>query len=68
MIGRMLARIRSYTINKGEADNFLKQFQAVTMPLHQKVGMPIVATRVDRGQNEFIWVRRRWSTSAAESG
>ena len=54
----MLAQIRTYTINRGEMDNFLKEFQAVVMPMHEKVGIPIIASWVDRGQNEFIWVRR----------
>ena len=27
------------------------------MPLHEKVGWPIVATWVNRPQNEFIWIR-----------
>jgi hypothetical protein len=39
-------------------DNFLKEFQAVAIPLHEKVGIPIIASWVDRAQNEFIWVRR----------
>jgi len=54
----MLAQIRTYTINRGEMDNFLKEFQAVVIPMHEKVGIPIVATWVNRAQNEFIWVRR----------
>ena len=54
----MLAQIRTYTINRGEMDNFLKEFQAVAIPMHEKVGIPIIASWVDRAQNEFIWVRR----------
>ena len=54
----MLVQIRTYTINRGEMDNFLKEFQAVAIPMHEKFGIPIVASWVDRGQNEFIWVRR----------
>jgi hypothetical protein len=53
----MLAQIRLYTINRGEMDAFLKNFQEVVRPLHEKVGLPIVATFVNRPQNEFIWVR-----------
>jgi hypothetical protein len=26
--------------------------------MHEKVGIPIIASWVDRAQNEFIWVRR----------
>ena len=54
----MLAQIRTYTINRGEMDNFLKEFQAIAIPLHEKVRIPIIATWIDRGRNEFIWVRR----------
>jgi hypothetical protein len=53
----MLAQVRIYTINKGEMDAFLQHFKQDTMPLHEKVGMPIVATFVNRPQNEFIWIR-----------
>ena len=53
----MLAQIRLYTINKGEMDDFLKNFQQVVIPLHERVGLPILATWVNRSQNEFIWIR-----------
>lgn len=53
----MLSQIRIYTINKGEMDNFLKHFKEDIVSLHQKIGVPIVGTWVNRPQNEFIWVR-----------
>lgn len=53
----MPAQIRMYTINKGQMDAFLKHFKEEVMPAHQKVGYPIVATYVNRPQNEFIWIR-----------
>ena len=53
----MISQIRIYTINKGEMDNFLKHFKEEIMVLHQKMGVPIVGTWVNRPQNEFIWVR-----------
>src|SRR5215831_6504907 len=53
----MLAQVRIYTINRGEMDAFLKHFQEQTMPLHERVGIPIVGTWVNRPQNEFVWVR-----------
>ena len=53
----MPAQIRIYTINRGEMDTFLKHFEAETIPLHESVGWPIVATWVNRPQNEFIWIR-----------
>ena len=53
----MIAQIRMYTINRGEMDAFLDNFQKVVLPLHQKVGLPVISTYVNRPQNEFIWVR-----------
>src|SRR3954447_10820057 len=54
---KMISQIRIYTINKGEMDSFLKHFKDEIMVLHQKIGVPIVGTWVNRPQNEFIWVR-----------
>ena len=53
----MISQIRIYTINKGEMDNFLKHFKEEVMALHERIGVPIVGTWVNRPQNEFIWVR-----------
>jgi hypothetical protein len=53
----MLTQVRIYTIDRGKMDAFLKHFHDETMPLHEKVGIPIVGTWVNRPQNEFIWVR-----------
>ena len=53
----MLSQIRIYTINKGEMDAFLKHFKEEVMAVHERIGVPIVGTWVNRAQNEFIWVR-----------
>jgi hypothetical protein len=53
----MLSQIRIYTINKGEMDAFLKHFKEEIAPVHERIGLPIVGTWVNRPQNEFIWVR-----------
>jgi hypothetical protein len=53
----MLSQIRIYTINRGEMDAFLKHFKDETLPLHERVGIPVVGTWVNRPQNEFVWVR-----------
>ena len=53
----MLSQIRIYTINKGEMDAFLKHFKEEVMAVHERIGVPIVGTWVNRPQNEFIWVR-----------
>ena len=46
-----------YTINKGEMDAFLKHFKEDVMAVHERIGVPIVGTWVNRPQNEFIWIR-----------
>jgi hypothetical protein len=38
-------------------DHFLKHFKDDIMPLHEKIGLPIIGIWVNRTQNEFIWVR-----------
>jgi len=53
----MLSQIRIYTINKGQMDAFLKHFKEEIMGVHERIGVPIVGTWVNRPQNEFIWVR-----------
>jgi len=53
----MLAQVRIYTVNKGEMDAFLRHFKEEIMPVHERIGVPIVATWVNRAQNEFIWIR-----------
>ncbi|HLF72540.1 MAG TPA: NIPSNAP family protein [Dehalococcoidia bacterium] len=53
----MIAELRIYTINRGEMDAFLAHFKDQTVSLHEQVGIPIVATWVNRPQNEFIWMR-----------
>jgi hypothetical protein len=53
----MINQLRIYTINRGAMDEFLTQFHDQTMPLHEKVGIPVTTTLVNRSQNEFIWIR-----------
>src|SRR5215510_9516533 len=64
---QMQAQIRIYTINKGELDNFIKHFKEETKPIHDKVGWPIVASWVNRPQNEFIWIRTYEDASDLEA-
>ena len=44
---------RIYTVNKGEMDNLLKHFKEDIMALHEKIGVPIVGTWLNRPQNQF---------------
>ncbi len=51
-------QMRSYTINKGMMDSWIKLFESGIKPAHEAVGMPVVATWVNADHNQFIWVRR----------
>ena len=42
---------------EGRDDNFLQHFKEEVMAVHERIGVPIVGTWVNRSQNEFIWVR-----------
>jgi hypothetical protein len=51
-------QMRSYTINKGMMDSWIKLFESGIKPAHEAVGMPVVATWVNADRNQFVWVRR----------
>ena len=51
-------QMRSYTINKGMMDSWVKLFETGIKPAHEAMGIPVVATWVNADHNQFIWVRR----------
>ncbi len=53
----MVAQIRTYTINKGMMDSWLELFDKEIRPVHESLGIPIVATYVNADRTDFIWVR-----------
>ena len=53
----MVAQIRTYTINKGMMDSWLELFDKEIRPIHESLGIPIVATWVNADRTDFIWVR-----------
>ena len=53
----MVAQIRTYTINKGMMDSWLKLFDKEIRPVHEGLGIPIVATYVSADGSDFVWVR-----------
>jgi hypothetical protein len=53
----MIAQIRTYTINKGKMDSWLELFDKEIRPIHESLGIPIVATWVNADRTDFIWVR-----------
>ena len=50
-------QMRSYTINKGMMDSWVKLFETGIKPAHEAMGIPVVATWVNADHNQFIWVR-----------
>ena len=53
----MVAQIRTYTINKGMMDSWLELFDKEIRPVHESLGLPIVATYVSPDRTDFVWVR-----------
>jgi len=53
----MVAQIRTYTINKGMMDSWLELFDKEIRPVHESLGIPIVATYVSSDRTDFVWVR-----------
>ena len=53
----MVAQIRTYTINKGMMDSWLELFDKEIRPVHESLGIPIVATYVSPDQTDFVWGR-----------
>ena len=53
----MIAQMRTYTINKGMMDSWLELFDKEIRPIHESLGIPIVATWVNADRTDFIWVR-----------
>ena len=53
----MVSQLRTYTINKGMMDSWLELFDKQIRPIHESLGIPIVATWVNADRTDFIWVR-----------
>jgi hypothetical protein len=54
----MVAQLRIYTISDGMMDPFIKIFNEHIRPLHQRLGIPVVAAYTNDDRTEFIWVRQ----------
>ncbi|NQW24364.1 MAG: NIPSNAP family protein [SAR202 cluster bacterium] len=53
----MVSQLRTYTINKGMMDSWLELFDKEIRPVHESLGIPIVATWTNADRTDFIWVR-----------
>ncbi len=52
----MISQLRVYTVNKGQMDSWLREFEALR-PLLAKHGIRVDGTWVDAESERFIWVR-----------
>ena len=52
-----VAHLRTYTINKGQMDSWLKLFDEKLVPLLEEHGIKIEGKWVNDEGNQFIWVR-----------
>ena len=53
----MIAQIRTYTINKGMMESWIKIFQDEIMPRVLDAGMEVKLSAVNEEDTKFIWVR-----------
>ncbi len=52
-----VAHLRTYTINKGQMDSWLKLFNGKLIPLLNEHGIKVEGTWVNDEKTQFIWVR-----------
>jgi hypothetical protein len=54
----MREQIRIYTINKGELQQFVSEWNEKIRPLRERLGFRIVAGWTVEATNQFVWVQR----------
>lgn len=59
-----VAHLRTYTINKGQMDSWLKLFDERLVPLLTEHGIKVEGKWVNDEQTQFIWVRSYGETEA----
>lgn len=52
-----VAHLRTYTINKGQMDSWLKLFDEKLVPLMAEAGIKVEGKWVNAEGTQFIWVR-----------
>ena len=53
----MIYQLRTYTINRGMMDQWVKFFNETVVPIQVKQGMKIEGQWVNQDRNQFIWIR-----------
>jgi hypothetical protein len=59
-----VAHLRTYTINKGQMDSWLKLFNEQLIPLLREHDIRVDGTWVNDERTQFIWVRSYGDTMA----
>ena len=52
-----IAQLRTYTINKGQLENWLEIFHSEVVPKLEEAGIKVESTWVNQEQSQFIWIR-----------
>ena len=60
----MIAHLRTYTINKGMMDPWLKLFETELEPRNTALGMKVHSRWVNDVRSQFIWIRAYGETEA----
>ena len=52
-----VAQLRTYTINKGQLENWLEIFHSEVIPKLEDAGIKVESTWVNQEKSQFIWIR-----------
>ncbi|HJO34470.1 MAG TPA: NIPSNAP family protein [Anaerolineales bacterium] len=52
-----IAQLRTYTINKGQLEDWLDVFHSEVVPRMENAGMKVESTWVNQDRSQFIWIR-----------
>ena len=52
-----IAQLRTYTINKGQLENWLEIFHREVAPKLEDAGIKVESTWVNQEKSQFIWIR-----------
>lgn len=57
MSNMYIAEIRTYTINDGMLESYLRLYNQQIVPNHRKYGIHVLGAWVDRAKNQVTWIR-----------
>ena len=53
----MISQLRTYTVNRGVMDHWVKLFTETLVPIQEKQGIKVDGMWVNEDKNQFIWIR-----------